>query len=176
MVLSMKKLFIIIFISLFLGGNTYSDDKKLYEMTQNKLNMLKFDKKRDLAFNSALTKGNQDEVFCKLPISRTINFNVAHKDSVNAEKWGCLSGNCDNGDGVYRTSIGFTYSGNFKFGRLNGPGIMKFKKKESTGMSTTIYAEFVNGCAQGKGKIITWKGKTMNNILFKNNAPFQTNE
>jgi hypothetical protein len=167
----MKKLLSLIFVSLLLSASAYAEDKKLYEMTQNKLNMLKFDGTRDLAFNNALNKGNRKEDFCKLPINRTINFNVAHKDSVNAKKWGCLSGNCDNGDGVYRSAGGFTYSGNFKFGRLNGLGIMKFNKIESTGKATTIYSEFVNGCAHGKGKIITFKGKTFNNVRFEYNKP-----
>jgi len=158
MVLLMKKFFIIIFMNLLLSGNAYSDDKKLYEMTQNKLNMMKYDQKRDLSFIRGISKGGQEE-FCKSPINRTINFNVAHKNSVDSEKWGCLSGNCDKGEGVYRTHGGFTYSGNFEFGRLTGPGIVKFKKVETTGKATVLYSEFINGCAHGKGKLITYKGE-----------------
>jgi len=38
------------------------------------------------------------------------------------DKGECISGNCENGKGVYKTWMGYTYTGYFKNGKYNGPG------------------------------------------------------
>ena len=152
----MKKLFLsILVICSLLGGNAYAETQK--ELI-NKIGILE-----DLNENLiALNKGQKGEQKnrCNRPPLKNINFNVVMTE--DGKKWGCLSGDCTNGEGEFRDSIDFYYIGNFKFGRLDGKGVIKTKIFPSTGKRTIITGNFINGCAQGKGQIQSYKGKTYN--------------
>ena len=43
--------------------------------------------------------------------------------SVHAQ---CLSGNCDNGEGIWKDATGATYKGEFKNGTISGQGILTY--------------------------------------------------
>ena len=60
---------------------------------------------------------------------------------------GCVSGNCQNGQGVFRNSSGSLYEGDFEHGKFQGAGKMTYRDGD-------IYeGEFKNGKMHGAGNI-----------------------
>ena len=151
----MKK-FAIVFISLIiLASNTFAATEK---ELKNKIGILTDLKENLIALNEG-QKGTQKKR-CNRPPLKNINFNVVITE--DGKKWGCLSGNCTNGEGEFKDANDFYYIGNFKFGRLDGKGVVKTRVFPSTGKRTIIVGNFINGCAQGKGQIQSYTGKTYN--------------
>jgi hypothetical protein len=151
----MKKLLGIIILGLLLSGNVYAETEK---ELKNKIGILEDTNENLIALNKG-QKGEQKNR-CNRPPLKNINFNVVMTE--DGKKWGCLSGDCTNGEGEFRDSQDFYYIGNFKFGRLDGEGVIKTRVFSSTGKRTIITGNFINGCAQGKGQIQSYKGKTYN--------------
>ena len=151
----MKKISLIIIILTFFSSNIFAETQ---EELKNKIGILQDIKETVIALNDG-QKGNQKER-CNRPPLKNINFNVILYE--DGKKWGCLSGDCTNGYGEFRDSNDFYYIGTFKWGRLNGEGTLKTRVFTSTGNRTIIIGNFINGCAQGKGQIQSYKGVTYN--------------
>ena len=88
--------FILIFISLiFLGSNTFAATEK---ELKNKIGILEDLKENLIALNEG-QKGTQKNR-CNRPPLKNINFNVVMTE--DGKKWGCLSGDCTNGEGEFK--------------------------------------------------------------------------
>ena len=92
--------------------------------------------------------------------------------SVHAQ---CLSGNCDNGEGIWKDATGATYKGEFKNGTISGQGILTYPTtiiegsfssdvaKEITFYTTgTSYeGELALGTPNGRGKLLYNDGSSI---------------
>jgi len=87
----------------------------------------------------------------------------AQSDSIRIpdNKVGCVSGDCTNGTGVYRTSNGNLFSGSFFNGKFQGKGKLTYK-------DGGIYeGDFVNGKMQGNGVYSFRDGKKYDGSFFQ---------
>ncbi len=67
---------------------------------------------------------------------------------------GCVSGNCENGQGVFRTSAGNLYEGTFDRSKFQGTGKMTYREGH-------VYeGEFHAGKMHGKGKYLSVDGQS----------------
>ena len=165
----MKKLLAIILLLFNLMPNTVwsisEKDKELIEKAKefkkakNELNILKRD--RDLL--KAFTAGKQQvDTFSCFRSDKNIDFNFKKRNVKTLHKTnetvGCLNGNCNNGNGTYKTHTGLVLKGKFKEGRLNGNGVIIFPKSPNDPKQTKIFTYFKNGCANGPAKVEHFSG------------------
>jgi len=165
----MKKLLAIIFLLFNLMPNTVwsisekdkalIDKVKKYKYEKNKLNILK----RDRDLHIALTTGKQQvNTFSCSSSDKNIDFNFKEKnvETLNKKKEtvGCLSGDCNNGNGTYKNHTGLVFKGKFKEGRLHGKGVLIFPKSPKDLKHTKITTYFKNGCANGSAKVEHFSG------------------
>jgi|GEM_PF-2744158 len=88
--------------------------------------------------------------------------NNEFKESVASAKTGCVSGDCQNGTGVYSFVEGHLYKGAFKNGAFNGYGVYSFKTGD-------LYAgQFLNNKFHGKGKYTHLNGVLEDGIWTDN--------
>lgn len=71
---------------------------------------------------------------------------------------GCVSGDCQNGQGTYVYADGSTYTGTFRQGKRHGNGEFRSSANE------TYTGEFQNNYFHGKGKLVQASGKMLDGI------------
>ena len=93
-----------------------------------------------------------------------LSFSASAQDSSPAttrNTVGCVSGNCDNGDGVYHSSNGNLYEGSFARGKYQGKGKITYKDGD------VYIGEFDTGKMNGHG-LYTYHDGTIYDGAFLN--------
>lgn len=111
---------------------------------------------------------------------------------------GCISGNCNTGQGMFAFSNGTKYTGEFKDGKSHGKGIITDNKGNKTygywengvkngksksvdAKNNTFYSAYLNGKKHGDCKVVDKNGNILrtekweNGILIEKKSPAKTN-
>ena len=87
-----------------------------------------------------------------------------YKNGRMVNRWGCKSGNCVNGEGVYYFPNGDEYHGQFKNQKMHGDGILINTHLDSVDNRNTFHiGEFWNGKIEGSGTYYTYDSKVYGN-------------